>query len=183
MGPNSGMNRRLIDIRPTGNKLSGDEYEDCIAGLQFEKSGIAWRCLQVYKKLGKHAYDKYIAEDMMNRTSPFHNFVVENANVLKDGISLVNAYKLYCNYAEECNFKNVLNRYKFRDTLKFYYREYDNMHFVGFIFEKAGLKPIVKEEVEEQPVKKEHWLKFNCTESLMDEMFKDCQAQLETDDK
>ena len=182
MGPNSGMNRRLIDVRPTGNKLSGDEYEDCMAGIPFEKSGIAYKCLQTYKKLGKHAYDKYVAEDMMSRTSPFHNFVVENANVLKDGISLVNAYKLYCNYAEECNFKNVLTRYKFRDTLKYYYRNYDEMKFSVFIFEKAGLKPIEK-VVEKQPIENKGWLKFDCTTSLMDETFKDCLAQLETDDE
>ena len=112
LSPNSGMNRRLIDVRPTGSKLSSFEYEECIANIPFEKSGIAYRCLQTYKKLGRHYYDNYIAEDMLNRTSPFQNFVQENYLALKDGCSLAAAYKLYTDYAQECNFKNVLVRYK-----------------------------------------------------------------------
>ncbi len=188
MGPNSGMNRRLIDIRPTGETLTPKEYDECLEGLQFEKSGIAWRCLQVYKHhSGKNGYKDYIAEDMMNRTSPFHNFVRDNVNDLKDGITLVRAYDLYKVYAEKCNFKNVLVRHRFRDTLKIYYDDYDEVKnvFIGFKLDKIGMKQLVKKEVVEdpEPQVENGWLRFNCTESLMDELFKDCQAQLETDDK
>lgn len=176
VSPNSGMKRRLIDIRPTGNTLPADEYDDCIQHIEFEKSGIMWKCYQVYKKLGKHYYDHYVAEDMMSRTSPFQNFVVENYLELKNGISLARAYKMYTQYAEECNFKNVLPRYKFRDTLKLYFTSYENFSFSGFKKEKIGLKD---EEPKEKPEEKKDisWLHFNSTKSLFDIRFANQPAQ------
>lgn len=180
LSPNSGMNRRLIDIRPTGNRLGSTEYDDCIEHLPFERSGIAWRCLQTYKKLGRHYYDHYIAEDMLSRTSPFQNFVSENYLQLKDGISLANAYQMYTDYAESCRFKNILPRYKFRDTLRLYFSNYDNMRFDGFKPEKIGIK-VAPEEIDILE-ESESWLKFNCTTSLLDTKFADCPAQYETDD-
>lgn len=188
MSPNSGMNRRLIDIRPTGQKLSPEEYDECIEHLPFEKSGIAWKCYTTFKRLGKHAYDKYIAEDMLNRTSPFQNFVVENYISLKDGVSLANAYKMYCEYAEMCRFKNVLVRHKFRDTLKLYFTSYDNAVFHGFKGERIGLKTLeeieseklLDEEISEESPK--HWLIFDETVSLFDRAYQDCLAQYANDE-
>lgn len=183
LSPNSGMNRRLIDVRPTGNKLAPNEYDICIEHLPFERSGIAWKCLQVYKKLGRHYYDRYVAEDMLSRTSPFQNYVSENYILLKNGISLANAYKLYTDYAESCKFKNILPRYKFRDTLRLYFSSYEGMKFEGFKPEKIGMQPVV---VEEEPIdileEDDGWLKFDHTTSLLDTVFADCPAQYETDD-
>lgn len=180
MSPNSGMNRRLIDVRPTGNKLEPAVYDECIEHIPFEKGGIAWRCLQVYKKLGKHYYDHYIAEDMLNRTSPFQNFVIENYFQLKDGISLANAYRLYTEYAEMCNFKNVITRYKFRDTLKLYFTTYEDMKFSGFKSKKIGIKPETVEEKKEDNYIP--WLAFTESTSLFDIQLKDAPAQYANDD-
>lgn len=172
LSPNSGMKRRLIDIRPTGNLVSHDVYDECMEHMQFEKSGIAWRCLQTYKRLGKSYYDHYIAEDMMARTSPFHNFVIENVMELKDGISLASAYDLYLKYAQMCKFKNELVRYKFRDTLKLYFDKYEDAKFSGFKWDKIGQKKPV-----EHTSKMESWLDFNCTYSEFDEIFHNQPAQ------
>ena len=172
LSPNSGMRRRLIDIRPTGNLVSADMYDECMEHIPFEKSGIAWRCLQVYKKLGRHYYDHYIAEDMLARTSPFHNFVVENVMELKDGISLAKAYDMYVSYAEICKYKNVIVRYKFRDTLKLYYDKYSDGKFEGFRWEKIG-------EKRPETVKIDicGWLQFDKTKSLFDKKFAGQPAQ------
>lgn len=172
LSPNSGMRRRLIDIRPTGNLVSADMYDECMEHIPFEKSGIAWRCLQVYKKLGRHYYDHYIAEDMLARTSPFHNFVVENVMELKDGISLAKAYDMYVSYAEICKYKNVIVRYKFRDTLKLYYDKYSDGKFEGFRWEKIG-------EKRPETVKIDicGWLQFDKTSSLFDKKFAGQPAQ------
>lgn len=172
LSPNSGMKRRLIDIRPTGNLVSAEQYDDCIEHIPFEKSGIAWRCLQTYKKLGRHYYDHYIAEDMMARTSPFHNFVIENVMELKDGVSLARAYDIYLKYAEMCKFKNELVRYKFRDTLKLYFDKYEDTKFSGFRWDKIG-----KEKPLEVNIDIKSWLKFNCTHSDFDEIFENQPAQ------
>lgn len=187
MSPNSGMNRRLIDVRPTGNRLLPDEYDECISNLQYEKSGIAWRCLQVYKKHGPHYYDHYIAEDMLSRTSPFQNFVLENYLALKNGCSLAAAYKLYTDYAEECNFKNVLVRYKFRDTLKLYFRSYDDQKFSGFKYDRIGKEdPDAPKESKDNKKPKDSpssWIELKSQPSIFDETYKDCLAQYEQDNK
>ena len=172
LSPNSGMKRRLIDIRPTGNLVDHDTYDDCMEHMQFERSGIAWRCLQTYKRLGKTYYDHYIAEDMMARTSPFHNFVIENVMELKDGISLANAYDKYLKYADMCKFKNEIPRYKFRDTLKLYFEKYEDQKFSGFRWDKIG-----KEKPIETSLDIKGWLNFNCTHSLFDDIYWDCPAQ------
>lgn len=173
LSPNSGMKRRLIDIRPTGNLLKADIYDECMEHIPFEKSGIAWRCLQTYKKLGRHYYDHYIAEDMLARTSPFHNFVVENVMELKDGVSLANAYDMYIRYAEACKFKNEMPRYKFRDTLKLYFEKYEEQKFTEFKWEKIGKQ----KPVEVVPAEFKSWLEFNRTRSDFDEAFYDQPAQ------
>ena len=178
LSPNSGMKRRLIDIRPTGNLVSHDVYDECMEHMQFEKSGIAWRCLQTYKRLGRSYYDHYIAEDMMARTSPFHNFVIENVMELKDGISLAHAYDLYNKYAEACKFKNTLVRYKFRDTLKLYFDKYDDTKFIGFKWDKIGQKKPVEVELPSS----DSWLEFNCTYSEFDDIFADQPAQYAGED-
>ena len=177
MSPNSGMNRRLIDVRPTGNRLTPHDYDICVEHLPFERSGIAWKCLQTYKKLGRHYYDHYVAEDMLSRTSPFQNFVVENYFQLKDGVTLANAYRMYAEYAEACKFKNVLPRYKFRDTLKLYFETYENMTFNGLKVERIGMKPVTAEPMDILEESDSSWLNFNCTKSLLDDVFADCPAQ------
>jgi len=177
LSPNSGMKRRLIDIRPTGNLLDASTYDDCMEHIPFEKSGIAWKCLQVYKKLGRHYYDHYIAEDMLARTSPFHNYVIENVMELKDGISLANAYDMYLRYAETCKFKNEMPRYKFRDTLKLYFDQYEDSKFSGFRWDKIG-----KEKPAEVKIDISSWLKFDCTTSLFDKVFADRPAQYASED-
>ena len=166
LSPNSGMKRRLIDIRPTGNLVDHNTYDECMEHMQFERGGIAWRCLQTYKKLGKSYYDHYIAEDMMARTSPFHNFVIENVMELKDGISLAKAYDIYIKYAEMCKFKNELVRYKFRDTLKLYFDTYEDAKFSGFRWDKIG-----KEKPVEISIDIPSWLRFNCTRSDFDDAY------------
>ena len=177
LSPNSGMKRRLIDIRPTGNLVSADIYDDCMEHIPFEKSGIAWRCLETYKRLGRHHYDHYIAEDMLARTSPFHNFVIENVMELKDGISLAKAYDLYLRYAEMCKFKNEIPRYKFRDTLKLYYDAYDDAKFSGFRWDKIG-----KEKPKEVSIDIPSWLNFNRTYSLFDDVYEHMPAQYVNDE-
>lgn len=181
--PRSGLYRRLIDVRPTGDLLSPDEYDEVMAHLPFEASGIAYKCLQTYKRLGKNHYNKYTPENMLSMTNPFHNFVKDRYFFLRDGVSLPAAYKEYQSYCDECAFTYVLKRYQFRDQLKLYFDKYDDSldkdgkaknYFSGFKVEKIGIVP--KELVKEEP-KYTTWLNFNCTESLFDELFKEQPAQ------
>lgn len=177
LSPSSGMNRRLIDIRQTGNHLSPDEYDEAISHLEFEKSGIAYHCLDVYKSLGKNYYNHYAPEDMLSMTSPFHNFVKDSFFQIKDGVTLANAYKLYCDYCTECNYKTIISRYKFRDSLKLYFNSYadkenldgkiDRNFFSDFKYEKIGIVPNKPTNV----IKDLGWLLFDATKSIFDTKF------------
>ena len=178
VSPRSGIARRLLDVRPTGELLPPDEYDDCIQHLPFERSGIAWHCIQVFKKLGKNYYNNYIPEDMMSRTDPMHNFVKDKFFALKDGTTLANAYSLYEEYAKANNFKTVMVRYKFRDTLKLYYENYENATFSGFKLERIGIKPAEKDSE-----LKDGWLSFNSDKSNFDEVMKDQPAQYAKEDE
>ena len=44
----SGLLRRLIDVHPSGNKLSPKEYKDAMNRVNFELGGIACHCRDVY---------------------------------------------------------------------------------------------------------------------------------------
>lgn len=192
----SGFIRRLIDIRPTGEILPVDEYDDCMEHIQFELPAIAYYCIQVYKKLGKNYYNHYIPEDMLSRTDPFQNFVKDSYPELMNGITLANAYNLYTNYCEESNLKTTMVRYKFRDTLKLYFREYGDYNdgsgkvierfFSGFKKEKIGIKDETSEsgnsEVKEEKPKKIGWLSFDFTTSDFDEAFGSQPAQYAKED-
>lgn len=192
----SGFIRRLLDIRPTGNILPVDEYDDCMEHIQFELPAIAYYCMQIYKKLGKNYYNHYIPEDMLSRTDPFQNFVKDSYQDLMNGITLSSAYDLYTTYCEESNLKTVMVRYKFRDTLKLYFEKYGtydegngktiDRFFSGFKREKIGLEDPAKElkeieeeikrKTEEKPVRK-GWLSFNFDRSDFDDAFAGQPAQ------
>ena len=192
----SGFIRRLLDIRPTGNILPVDEYDDCMDHIQFELPAIAYYCMQVYKKLGKNYYNHYIPEDMLSRTDPFQNFVKDSYQDLMNGITLSSAYDLYTTYCEESNLKTVMVRYKFRDTLKLYFEKYGtydegngktiDRFFSGFKREKIGLEDPAKElkEIEEEIKRKTEeksvrkgWLSFNFDRSDFDDAFAGQPAQ------
>ena len=192
LSQNSGLIRRVIDIRQTGDRLSPDEYDECVEHLKFEQSGIAWKCLSTYKKLGKNYYNKYQPEEMLSMTSPFHNFVKDSFMLLEDGTSLTNAYKIYKEYCEESNYKTVLARYKFRDSLKLYFEWFGDIlgedgkvetrdYFKGFKYEKIGIEK--KEEVKEEPKLELGWLKFNSTDSYFDKVCSELPAQYANSDE
>lgn len=47
----SGLIRRLIDVNPTGNKLSQTEYKNLVRQIPFELGPIAWHCKEVYLRI------------------------------------------------------------------------------------------------------------------------------------
>lgn len=185
----SGMTRRVVDIRQTGDLLSPDEYDDCIEHLKYEASGIAYHCLQVYKSKGKNYYRHYIPESMLTMTSPMHNFVKDNYSNLKNGGSLSNFYKMYKTYAAECEYKTVLTQYKFRDQLRLYFTDYGtfqdeegNVHqrwFSGFMPERIGMEPVNKPT----PTKSvESWLVLKEQHSVLDDICANYPAQYTKED-
>ena len=144
----SGIIRRLIDVRPTGKKLSRARYDELMDRIDFELGQIANHCLNVYKKLGKSYYDNYIPKDMIASTNEFYNFVEDNYDMFlkDDGVPAKKAYTLYKQYCIDTNVPYQLTYTKFRVEFSNYFEgvkdrvkldgiEYYNYYY-GFKWEK-----------------------------------------------
>lgn len=175
----SGIIRRLIDVRPSGIKLSAAKYQKLTEQVNFELGAIAHKCLCVYEELGKNYYNSYVPRDMMFQTDVFYNFVEDNFDVLKDGISLKRAYSVYKEYCDETLIQFKMPMYKFREELKAYFEKFEEIvriddkqvrsYYSGFklgqTFEKS------KESTESG------WIEFKEQESIFDKECRDCEAQ------
>jgi hypothetical protein len=122
----SGLIRRLIDVHPTGDKFSPEEYDALKYGIAFELGAIAHHCLEVYRERGMNYYARYKPTDMIIRTDVFYNFLMSNYDVFKeqDGTTLKQAWSLYKAFCDEGRYDWRLNLSKFRDELRNYFAHF-----------------------------------------------------------
>ena len=174
----SGIIRRLIDVNPSGRRIPVDRYFELQDMIKFQLGAIAYHCLDVYKKTGKHYYDSYRPRAMMEKTDIFFNFMEEEYYDFKetDGVSLKRAWEMYKEFADESRLKYSMPKYKFKDELKNYFYEFvedmhspDGMHvrnyYKGFQYWKVdGSEP------PKQNVSKNHknWLVLDSKTSIFD---------------
>lgn len=192
----SGLLRRLIDVRPTGNKIPVREYRRLTKQVDFELGAIAYHCLQVFKEDPEY-YDTYTPKDMLMASNDFYNFVCDSFSVFKkeDGTTLKAAWEMYKNYCEEAKVPYPFSKRKFKDELRNYFLEFDEKvekedgskllsYYDGFktdIFEESiGEKKKVKSEESSEDEKTESWLIFEEQESIFDKECSDCLAQYAT---
>lgn len=118
----SGILRRLIDVHPTGNKLSRDDYDKCMDKIPFELGGIAHHCLMVYKKAPRY-YDAYVPVDMMVTTNDFYNFMLDNYDKFDqmDYVTLKGIWGMYKEYCEYAKLQYPMNMRSFRSELRSYF--------------------------------------------------------------
>lgn len=180
----SGIIRRLIDVKPTGELLDPDTYQECMNQIPYELGAIANHCLKVYKKYGKHYYDGYKPLDMMFKTDVFFNFVESCYPFFEqdDGTTLKAAYSLYKEYCDNTGLPNKMPMYKFREDLKDYFDEFlDRAMLEDGTRVRSYYKGFKKDKFTEKELSpdkaKESWLKMDGTKSIMDEACKDCPAQ------
>ncbi len=144
----SGLIRRLIDVRPKGDRIVASKFSQLVERIKFESSGIANHCLNVYRGLGKNYYDSYRAQDMILQTNVFYNFVEDNFFFFKENdiTTLSQAYTMYKAFCEDSNVSFVLPKHSFREELKAYFKRFYNMKkfdnkqtrnvYCGFLVEK-----------------------------------------------
>lgn len=200
----SGLIRRLIDVKPTGNLIPPDRYELLMERIDFELGGIADHCLKVYKKLGgKHAYDGYKPKTMMFETDAFYNFVWDRYDdfLELDQISLETAYSWWNQYSEQAGLEYKLVRHKFGRELKNYFKEFKEFakvdgrtirnYYIGFKkdmfsqmnMEEGGNKNEASDDSGNKLTDIEDDGGFIYTESNLDILLKDCKAQYAAFDK
>lgn len=124
----SGIIRRLIDVKPSLQKIPIKKYFQLKNQIQFELGAIASHCLQVYEEMGKHYYDGYKPVEMMFKTDAFFNFVDFYYLLFskEDGITLKAAYEMYKEYCDQSNIQR-LPMYKFREELKNYFENFETV--------------------------------------------------------
>lgn len=182
----SGIVRRLIDIYPTGDRLSGKEYDECMTNIKYELGGIAQKCIKVFTALGERYYDEYIPINMIYNTNDMYTFVSDNYELFfdKNYTLLSEAYKLYTTWCDDTNAKYTMPRRIFKMELQEYFREfyeiktvnnetYRSVYF-GFKKEKFSVFKSLDDILNELP----DWLKLSAHEtSIFDKECKDCLAQ------
>ena len=184
----SGILRRLINVTPTGNKLSPAKYEQIMGQIKFELGGIAYHCHEVYKRLGKKYYESYVPTEMLEVTNDFYIFIEDNYDTFayaeNDEITLNTAWRAYKNYTEQANVKYPMTMRAFKVELMDYYanfyKRYNGMYSVykGFLKNKIGYEngsSDLENDSEEEFY--ESWLKFEEQDSEFDVRFSDCLAQ------
>jgi hypothetical protein len=178
----SGLVRRLIDVRPTGNKHEVERYNELITQVEFELGAIAYHCLEVYKSMGRNYYNNYRPLDMMLQTDVFFNFIEANFDIFKaqDSTSLKQAWALYKEYCEEAEIEFKLQMHRFREELKSYFSEFhDRITIDGNVMRSyyAGFtaQPF-KAPLETRGAMK-YSLVLEETTSLFDEAYASCPAQ------
>ena len=185
----SGLLRRLIDVAPSGNKLSINEYNHCMSKIKFELGAIASHCMTVYKD-NPNMYDAYIPKVMLGASNDFYNYVVDSYFVFKDedGVSLNRAWEMYKSYCEEARVPYPMPKRQFKEELRNYFREYKDIYqteegetyksyFYGF---KTDTLDVV--DYEKNPGVEIEQIKLNCTDSLFDKEYAGCLAQYAKDD-
>ena len=182
---NSGIPRRLLDVSPSGRRLSIDEYTSVMDGVYQELGVIAKHCIDVYRSLGPNYYRNYRSKTMISETNPVFNFVTEMYSDWgrDDKVTLAKAYSDYKDYVDETGIQYRMPRYRFKTELGRYFREFhervmiDGVHyrslFVGFQSDKFENR-----EYTPSPVKGDIWLDLKPgMPSVFDEHFAGCKAQ------
>lgn len=185
----SGIIRRLIDVYPSGNKVTPRRYQVLIDGINFELGAIAAHCLAVYTELGKNYYNTYKPIGMMYQTDIFYNFVEDSYITFmeQDGCTLKQAYELYKTYCADSAMNFVMPKYKFKSELKAYFVEFEERSrdvdgkqvrncYRGFRKDRFTITAPV---IEEKPSS----LILDSTTSIFDDECATCPAQYATADE
>lgn len=180
----SGLIRRLIDVSPSGNKLSPTEYKRVLKQISFELGGIACHCRDVYLD-DPGAYDNYMPTAMMGASNDFYNYILDAYHIFarEDGTTLKAAWEMYKTFCDEAKVPYPMNQRNFKEELKNYFNEYNERfnlddgsrvrsYFSGFRTDKFD-NGMTKSKVES----KVQMIIFEEQPSIFDKECADCPAQ------
>ena len=192
----SGLLRRLIDVHPTGNKLSHKEYNHLISQIPFELGAIAYHCLTVYKEDPEY-YDDYIPKSMLGASNDFYNFICDSFSVFikENGTTLKTAWEMYKVYCDEAKISFPFSKRNFKEELKNYFWDYDERieqedgtkllsYYSGFksdIFNDSISNGRKVNDKNKDPYDNLNWLDFIECYSKFDDECQNCLAQYATE--
>lgn len=177
----SGLFRRLIDIQPSSRLIDEEPYHILMEQVRFELGSIAAHCIRVFLEHGPTYFSGYRSNEMMYRTNDIFNFVEDNRLILSQGVSLKQAHKLYTEWCEQTDTRNIYKQYQFRDLMRDYFKEFhaeimiDGVRHRSFFSELRELDKFSWKGL--QPAPPKDWLTFDSDISILDEYLKDMPAQ------
>ena len=180
----SGLIRRLIDVSPSGNKLSAREYKSVTKQVGFELGAIAYHCKEVYLKDPDY-YDDYIPRSMLGASNDFYNFVIDSYHIFKkeDGTTLKAAWEMYKTYCDDAKIPYPFSQRNFKEELKNYFWDFkervvsdDGSRLRSFY---SGFRTDKFEDQQETKSEESatNWISFDVNKSIFDEQYADCPAQ------
>lgn len=184
----SGIIRRLIDVRPTGNKITPlTTYNELMNAIKFELGGIAWHCQEVYLE-DPYAYDNYKPILMMGESNDFFNFIEDSYQLLRkqNGIALKQAWELYKLYCDDAKVPYPMSMRVFKSELKNYFQNYDERIRIGDEWVRSyysGFKTDVMDENKPRNAEAEsetvsaRTINFEEQDSYLDKYCAECPAQ------
>ena len=198
----SGLIRRLIDVRPTGNTLPHDVYDSCMVRIPYELGAIAKHCLDVYKSMGFTYYDRYKPTNMFGATNDMYNFVYDHYDIFADEkyVSLKSAWTMYKEYVEETKIEYPFSLRIFKAELSNYFEKFDERVrlgngdrlrnvYRGFKKDMFHISEFVEDDDDGEPDNIDEpyfdddesveldWLDLTYMHSKLDDILKDCPAQ------
>ena len=182
----SGLIRRLIDVSPSGNKLSPKEYKTIMNQVSFELGAIAYHCKEVYLS-DPGRYDNYIPISMLGASNDFYNFVIDSYSVFlnENGTTLKAAWEMYKTYCDEAKVPYPYSQRNFKEELKNYFWNFDERfnledgtrvrsYYSGFRTDKFESEKNPEGKTEKS---KPTLIEFKKQESIFDIECCDCFAQ------
>lgn len=180
----SGLMRRLIDVSPTGDKVSFKEYKVLNKQISFELGAIACHCRDLYLA-EPSKYDDYIPISMLGASNDFYNFMLDYYLIFlkNDGTTLKEAWEQYKTYCTEANVPYPYQQRIFKEELKNYFKNYEERHttedgtrirsyYSGFRLEKFDSDIHRTNDTEERSL-----IKFRKQKSIFDDECGECLAQ------
>lgn len=179
----SGLIRRLVDVSPTGEKLSLKDYKALTKQVTFELGAIAFHCKRVFED-DPGRYDDYIPRNMLGASNDFYNFVLDSWAVFKkeNGTTMKAAWEMYKTYCEEAKVNYPYSQRAFKEELKNYFREYkDRLNLEDGTRTRnwyGGFRAEKFEEEKPEDIQKETVpLMLTKQPSIFDKLCADCPAQ------
>lgn len=185
----SGLLRRLIDVSPSGNKLTQSRYTACVNKVKFELGAIAAHCLSVYQD-DPGAYDNYIPISMLGASNDFYNFVLDSYDVFEDskGVTLKLAWERYKAYCDDAKVPYPYSMKVFKEELKNYFSNFQERiiapdgtrvrnFYSGFLADKFRYDFSEVKEPEDTG-----WIQFKEQYSIFDELYSYLPAQYAKED-
>ena len=131
----SGLIRRLIDVSPSGKKVSPKEYNTLMEQVKFELGAIACHCRDVYLEDPGY-YDTYIPMSMMSASNDFYNFIIDSFHVFKkeDGTTLKAAWEMYKTYCDEAKVPYPFSQRSFKEELKNFSNQFHKGNCSKYIY-------------------------------------------------